>query len=353
MRTSALEFLACPLCGGKLVADTEPPAADGHLLTGELASSCGARFPLRGGVPRLTPGHAGMKSDRNRRRPPSRFASEWRHPQGGGGLPAPKDEQRFLDLVAPLGPADFTNAVVLEAGCGKGRHARLAARYGARAVVAFDLSDAAVDIAFRATRHLSNVHIAQGDIRRPPAARAFDLAFSISVLHHLRRPQAGFRALYDRVVRGGRVAFWVYGYESNEWLLRWIDPVRRNLTARMPENVLYWTSLPAAVTLAATLRLYRFRALARRLPYGAYLGYISRFPLRELHHIVFDQLATEVVHYLSEEELRDWLETPDLEDAQVAWHNRNSWRALATVVGHAESGWPDDDEDGLRHTRSA
>ena len=89
---------------------------------------------------------------------------------------------------------------MLDAGCGTGRHAYFAARYGAREVVAVDLSDA--------------VEAARGEPRaarqrarragRPPAASrsamrptggGFDLIYSIGVLHHLPDPHEGFRAL--------------------------------------------------------------------------------------------------------------------------------------------------------------
>ena len=171
---------------------------------------------------------------------------------------------------------------------------------------------------------------------RPPVARAFDVGFSIGVLHHLPEPRAGFRGLYGRIRAGGRVAAWVYGYESNEWIVRYVDPFRRTVTSRMPERMLYWLSLPPAAALRIALPAYRWSALAERLPYGAYLGYLSRFPLREVHNIVFDQLVTPVAHYLRREEVERWLDTEDLGDTTISWHNRNSWRASAIVRGHAE-----------------
>ena len=338
MRTPALEFLACPSCWGRLVADAEPPSADGHIMNGVLACGCGANYPIRDGVPRLTPDMAQLPVDQLAAETAKRFGVEWQL----FDQKARYYEQQFLDWIAPLTANDFADRVVLEGGCGKGRHTKLVANYGAKAIVSVDLGNA-VDVAFRATRHLNNVHIAQGDIVCPPVARVFDLAFSIGVLHHLPEPGLGFLGLKNRVVAGGRIAVWVYGYESNEWIVRFVDPVRRKVTSRIPERMLYWLSLPPACALTAALRLYRSHRLAKRLPYSAYLSYISQFPLREVHHIMFDQLVTPVSHYLREEEVQAWFDDEDLEAAEISWHNQNSWRGQATVItrenelSHAES----------------
>ena len=80
-------------------------------------------------------------------------------------------------------------------GCGTGRHAYFAAQYGAREVVALDLSEA-VETARDNLAQFDNVHVVQGDLLRPPFRTAaqgggFDLVYSIGVLHHLPDPYAG------------------------------------------------------------------------------------------------------------------------------------------------------------------
>ena len=57
-----------------------------------------------------------------------------------------KYEQQFLGWIAPVKPEFFKDKVVLEGGCGKGRHTQLAAQWGAREVIGVDLS-AAVETA--------------------------------------------------------------------------------------------------------------------------------------------------------------------------------------------------------------
>ena len=46
-----------------------------------------------------------------------------------------KYEQQFLGWLAPVTPEFFKDKVVLEGGCGKGRHTQLAAQWGARDVI--------------------------------------------------------------------------------------------------------------------------------------------------------------------------------------------------------------------------
>jgi hypothetical protein len=60
------------------------------------------------------------------------------------------------------------------------------------------------------------------------------LAYSIGVIHHLPVPKSGFLALCSHVKPGGRVAAWVYGKEGNLWIEKLVDPIRKNITSRLP-----------------------------------------------------------------------------------------------------------------------
>src|SRR5205085_5694345 len=73
---------------------------------------------------------------------------------------AERYRQQYLDWLRPVTADFFKGKAVLEGGCGKGRHTALAAEFGARDVVAMDLSEA-VESAFANTRKLENVHVVQ------------------------------------------------------------------------------------------------------------------------------------------------------------------------------------------------
>src|SRR5216683_8130647 len=228
MRSEALDFLICPSCGGQLAlaSDAPPAESDGQIMTGELVcTTCASKFKIRDGVPILLPANLASVELETA----SRFAEEWTR---WSDL---RDyyEKEFFDWVAPLTPKDFKGQLVFEGGCGKGRHAAIVAGHGAKAIVSLDLGESAF-VAFAHTRKVSNAHVVIGDLLNPPVRPIFDLAFSVGVLHHLPDPAAGFASLASRVRDGGRVAFWVYGQEGNEWITRYVDPVRKAVTSRLP-----------------------------------------------------------------------------------------------------------------------
>lgn len=329
MKTSLLEFLACPSCHAPLSL-RDATAADGEVMEGELACvSCDRSYAVRRGVPRFVVGESLLHSPTA-----AAFGWEWR------AFPEIEahHEKQFLDWIAPARPESFKGRVVLEGGCGKGRHTRLVARYGARAIIGVDLSDA-VDVAFENTRHEPNAHIVQADLRTLPLTPgSCDYAFSVGVLHHLPDPFVGFRSLAGAVRPGGGASVWVYGAENNAWISRVVSPIRRSMTSRLPPRALYVLSWLASVPLWCVLKvLYRparserMAWLRRLLFYYPYLGYISSFPFREIHHIVHDHLAAPVAHYLRRDQVADWYRSVGAGDVVIEWHNRNSWRGYGVL----------------------
>jgi SAM-dependent methyltransferase len=328
MRKETLIFLGCPNCQGELVlsGNSSPAAADGHILTGELVcATCPSTFAIRNGVPILLPAHISNVKLATA----SRFAEEWTR---WSDL---RDyyEKEFFDWVAPLAPADFKDQRVFEGGCGKGRHTAIVAGLGAKAIVSLDLGESAF-VAFAHTRSFPNAHVIIGDLLSPPIRPVFDLAFSVGVLHHLPDPAAGFVSLASRVREGGRVAFWVYGREGNEWITRYVDPVRKALTSRLPAWFLRLLCIPPALFLWAVIQLfYRPDAQGKgpaKLPYGDYFAAQYRYPFDEIHANVFDQLVTPVAYYLRESEVKPWLAS-GFRDVTLRSHRGYSWTGLATV----------------------
>jgi SAM-dependent methyltransferase len=292
-------------------------------------SVCRSSFPITAGIPRFA-NLEHVESDK--RATATGFGWQWQHF-------TQEDEQyagQFLGWIAPVTPEFFRDKVVLEAGCGKGRHTQLAARWGARDVVGIDLS-AAVETAFAATRSLPNAHIIQADIYHLPLARKFDYAFSVGVLHHLPDPHAGFRSLASKVKPGGHVSAWIYGAENNEWIVRWVNPVREKITSRIDQRALLQLSkIPAAGLYVVTKLVYgplnrNGSAIAKHLFYNDYLSALSRFGWREQHTIVFDHLVAPTAFYISREEFETWWRDINARDVVIGWHNKNSWRGTGTL----------------------
>jgi len=160
MKETLLPYLICPDCAGDLKLQASE-RADCEIITGELKCvRCAARWPVRHGVPRFADAAQVSKDKQATAR---NFGEQWlvfdqvsRH-----------HEQQFRDWIAPVTPDFVRGKTVIEAGCGKGRHTRSIAEWGARDVIGVDLSEA-VEAAFQNTRDLENAHIVQADIYRLP-----------------------------------------------------------------------------------------------------------------------------------------------------------------------------------------
>jgi len=123
---------------------------------------------------------------------------------------------------------------VLDVGCGMGRFAEVASRWGAE-VVGIDLSLAA-EVARKNLGNRENATILQADVFKLPfAERSFDYIYSIGVLHHTPDCRQAFLELPKYLKPGGKIAVWLYDGYNKEF--RCSDFYRR-MTYRMPVQLL-------------------------------------------------------------------------------------------------------------------
>jgi SAM-dependent methyltransferase len=328
VKQELLSLLVCPRCHCRFNRRTDH-VEGAEIMEGALTCiGCSSIFPVLRGIPRFLPEYLTAAEQATA----DAFGYEWTH----YSQLTDADEKEFLGWIAPLTAKAFSGRVVLDAGCGKGRHIFLAAQWGARAVVGVDLSNA-VEAAFQNTRHLPNVHVVQADVGCLPFGKPFDLVYSIGVLHHLPLPGRGFQALTQHVKPGGRISAWVYGKEGNLWIEKLVDPIRKNLTSRLPRPWTRFLSFFPAVSLYIALKaLYRpaerRRWLKRLLPYSDYLCSISDYSFAENFWNVFDQLVAPTAFYHSREEFAGWFAAAHAEGVTIEPHNGNSWRGTGIVA---------------------
>lgn len=251
------------------LADLLADPDDGSIAGLDHAGNCVTRdrrvAPNRGGILRFVPDEGYT----------SNFGKEWRWfartqldaPDRG----ATESEQAFFTKTG-WSPGDFRDATVLDAGCGMGRFAEVAARHGAR-VVAVDLSEAVVS-AHRNLASTGRVAVIQADIRRLPLRPdSFDLIYSLGVLHHTPDPRSSFAGLIPLLRPGGKIAIWVYSGEPEARSAHRLSDLYRRCTTRMdPDRLLRLCRLVEPLG-----RLYRTRLgerLYRLLP-------VSTHPRRE------------------------------------------------------------------------
>jgi SAM-dependent methyltransferase len=329
MKPRLLQYLACPSCEGEIRLAQSLSADGDEILEGTLACiACHKQFPIVRGVPRF----ADLNTvDAEKAATAASFGFEWQH--------FTQQDERYGDQLLgwldPVKPEFFKGKVVLDGGCGKGRHLQLARSWGAADVIGVDLSDA-VESAFAATRAAGNVHVVQADICRLPLRRAFDYAFSVGVLDHIPDPLTGFKSLASKLRPGGHLSVWVYGAENNGWIVNLVNPVRERFTSRInPRALLHLSKVPTALVYAAS-KLF-FAPLSKlplgnryvnKLFYSDYLISIARFGWREQHTIVFDHLVAPTAHYVSRQQFEKWWQDIEAEETVIGWHNKNSWRGF-------------------------
>ncbi|MBI2137431.1 methyltransferase domain-containing protein [Candidatus Woesearchaeota archaeon] len=353
MKKRLLGLIVCPFCRGSFrLASFRYEGSE--VVDGSLKCKCSC-YPVIGGVPRILPsslwhdlvssyprfferygsrfpassfGGSSASHVAAKRRTALGFGYEWKRFSKIYGV----YEAQFLDWIAPLNQDFFGGRLVLDAGCGNGRHVYFSAKYGAE-VVGVDLSGA-VDVAYRNTRQFGSVHIVQADIYHLPfRMNTFDLGYSIGVLHHLPEPEEGFKRLVSVVKRGGLVHAWVYGKEGNS-LLKLMDPVRKHVISRLPLGVARFIAFSVMLFLHPLIKfVYRplnsfslTRSFVERFPQNAFFYYLSKFSFEINYSILFDQFLAPVAYYYAKDEFASWFAGAGLRGVSIVWRNRNSWK---------------------------
>jgi len=329
MKEKLLDLLACPVCGGDLPLVHVGEREEREIIEGLLSCrKCDREYKIVRGVPRFADL---SKIEEDKAETAENFGWQWTHFTQADE----KYNEQFLGWIQPVKPDFFRDKIILEGGCGKGRHTSLAANWGAKEVVGIDLS-AAVESAFQATRHLPNAHVVQGDIFKLPFKRAFDYAFSVGVLHHTPDPKKAFVSLAGKVKKGGAISAWIYGAENNEWITSYVNPIRTGFTSKINQPTLYQLSkLPTLGVYLASKLIYRpldKTPLGKRLFYHDYLTHLGTFGWREQHNIVFDHLVAPTAFYISKKEFEDWWKEINAQDVEIIWHNQNSWCGFGEIV---------------------
>jgi len=250
MKEALLNMLRCPVCGDRFRA--EPFTVDGQdICEGLLTSSCGAAYPIVGGIPRILPDALTQFDDfvstyraristiasaldanefrRTHKRVADAFTFEWL----SFDVLDPAEDLATFTAKTAFNMEELSGKRVLDAGCGGGRYARLAAEAGAE-VVAIDLSRS-VEKAKEVTKGCGTIHLLQANLMNPPLGpELFDCAYSIGVLDHTPDTRQAFEAVAPLVRPGGSFSVWVYAKESA--LVETTNRFWRGITTRLPKR---------------------------------------------------------------------------------------------------------------------
>lgn len=305
MMTRLLTLLACPKCALPLRYES---VAGRETLE---CRSCRHQTPIVNGIPRFidTP------PEDLARRTQASFGYEWTHFndwQRSGAV-------NFNDYFAELDLRTLRDAVVLDAGCGMGRHARQIAPH-ARQVVAVDFSEA-IDQAARNVAGQPNVDCLQADILSLPLADgSCDFVYSLGVLHHLTDTERAVAGLVRKLRPGGRLRIYLY-WKRHGWsgaLLRAVTWVRR-LTTRLPFPLLRaLCRLLSAVLLVVVVLPYRvLSAVGVRRHEGWPLFVYAKYPFAVLYNDQFDRFSAPLEKRYDPDEVQQLLEGAGLREVRI------------------------------------
>jgi SAM-dependent methyltransferase len=243
------------------------------------------------------------------------FAYEWTHFRDW----RKSGQTNFDDYFQGFDLGTLRDSLVLDGGCGMGRHARQVAPF-AKQVVALDFS-AAIDQAALNTADCENVECLQADILALPLADGvFDFVYSLGVLHHLADTESALRELVRKLRPGGRIRVYLY-WKRGGWhgkVLKLVTAARR-VTTRMPFGALrlFCAALSAMLFVCLVLPYRALTLLGVRAHGGLPLFVYSKYPFNVLYNDQFDRFSAPIEKRYDPDEVKHLLEAAGLDDIVV------------------------------------
>src|ERR1700678_838340 len=296
-RAEFAESLRCLTCGHALESDGSG---------GYVCPDCRRSYPQKNGVACFVDSGAYADS----------FGFQW-HRYSRTQLDDDQCHESESDFRKRTGfkPEDLKGKLVLDVGCGMGRFAEVATRWGAR-VVGIDLSKAA-EVAAKNLSDRGRASFFRTDVFALPfAPESFDFIYSLGVLHHTPDCERAFKALPAVLKPGGTIAIWLYSAYNNWYRM---SDLYRKLTPQLSQRVLL-NLCRVAVPLYHLHRGLKRVPLLGRVASGslAFLLPVSLHANPEVRVLdTFDWYSPKFQSKHTYEEVFRWFEACDLESLRV------------------------------------
>lgn len=230
-------------------------------------------------------------------------------------------------------PEHLKGKVVLDAGCGVGRHIKSDfSKYGCKEIIGVDLGNQVFEA--KRLNDTPNIHFVQADLQNLPFKKeVFDVITSRGVLHHTPNPKLFFIKISKHLKVGGMMAIYVYHKEWDYFKAHkkslFLDAMYaggvliwqsiRKLVSRMPHLVIRWFAYLMAVkaTIEGGLQKNKITRpigkVLRFIPPFAYLG--INFHERVVRN--YDHYSATFNFFQSIEEVIDWFKTAKFNNIEV------------------------------------
>ncbi|WP_262692943.1 class I SAM-dependent methyltransferase [Kordiimonas aestuarii] len=250
MREDVLEFLQCPNTGAPLeILSVEE--RNGSEIIEAILTTTGTENSQKYSVSYGVPNFIAALADHDQRQSISTFGAEWQKynywgwlddvPEGDeplqyiGGLLS--FSRMFFKLKTQFDHIDLPdNPLVLDTGCGNGRHSFQAREAGIRNIISMDASEA-VYVARKnfLDRGIDGVTFVRGNVLNMPLrSDALDYAFTIGVMQHTGGPQQLLHEMARVTKPDGAVSVNCYG--TGTVIYETLDLMLRAVTTRLPRT---------------------------------------------------------------------------------------------------------------------
>jgi len=232
----------------------------------------------------------------------------------------------FTEWIWPNKLQEFQGKDALDCGCGGGQHLNFVAPY-CKSVLGVDFNT--VEIARQHTAHLTNVTVQEADIAQMNLDRAFEIVYSIGVLHHTDDPDRAFRNIAKHCKPGGRVIVWVYSREGNFLNRTVLEWVKRAVLHKLPRRAV-WV-LAAVLTSLLYVPIYTlYRLPLTFLPFYEYFTNWRKLSYERNLLNVFDKLNAPQTWFITREQIADWFSEEQFSDVHISSYKGVSWRGSGT-----------------------
>jgi SAM-dependent methyltransferase/uncharacterized protein YbaR (Trm112 family) len=245
VKKELLEILCCPIEKASLTLKNET-LKNNEIYSGKLiCSKCNKEYSIIKGIPVML-----INAEDNQTLDSvEQWGFQWTDESLNKNTKYYDDD--FLDLEYQEWnlPENWLNdKIILDAGCGNGRHTKILKRFKFKQCVAFDLSEAVYALADK--EEFKDVHLVRADMALPPFPNEyFDFVLARQVLQHTKNPQNSIKKLAELVKKSGIFVGSLYKTPENfltYFKLKFIGCLR-NIFKIFPKKFIYyftWLSIP-------------------------------------------------------------------------------------------------------------